>query len=173
MIALEENWEKIKDKVILPLWNGRFKSMFESAKLDYDDFESLAGIELTKAIKTFDPEKSNLFTYSTKVVSQKAMTELRNCTRRDKRKVLHIAESVDALDSTVAENVPCNIIEDDLSEKMKTYLGRLSKLQREILFAMSEGYTNEEIVVKFKITPKEVAEACSAIKSYRNVSILF
>lgn len=173
LISLEKNWDEIRSRVILPLWNRRFKSMFESAKLDYDDFESLAGIELTKAIKTFNPEKSNLFTYSTKVITQKAMTELRDCTQRDKRKALYVAESVDALDNTIVERLACNTIDDDLSEKMKTYLGKLSKLQREVLFAMSEGYTNEEIVEGLKITPKEMTEACSAIKSYRNVSILF
>ena len=65
---LEGNWEKIKTRVILPLWQGKFKSMYESAKLDYDDFESLAGIELSKAMKTFDSEKSNLYTYATRVI---------------------------------------------------------------------------------------------------------
>ena len=95
MSLLEENWQTIKNRVILPLWNGRFKSMYEAAKLDYSDFESLAGIELTKAMKTFDPEKANLLTYSAKVVSKKALTELRNCTRRDKRKALHTATNMD------------------------------------------------------------------------------
>lgn len=92
----EEKWEAIKKKVILPLWNGKFKSMYKNAKLDYDDFESLAGIELAKAIKVFNPEKSNLYTFATRVITQKAYTELRDCTKRDKRKVLHIADSIDA-----------------------------------------------------------------------------
>lgn len=175
---LEKNWQKIKDRVISPLWHGKFKSMYESAKLDYDDFESLAGFELSKAMLNFNPDKSNIFTYATDVIAKKAMTELRNCTQRDKRKVLHVAESVDALDETISERIPDNssdldVSEDALSEKMKLYLSKLSKLQRDILFAMSEGYTNDEIIKKFKITEKERAEAFSAIKSYRNVSILY
>ena len=175
MNLLEGNWSQIKKKVILPLWNGKFKTMYERVKLDYDDFESLAGIELTKAIKTFDPEMSNLFTYSTKVITQKATTELRDCTQRDKRKALHIAESVDAMERP--EDIPYNYDfethEDAVSDKMKRYLDKLSKLQREVLFAISDGYTNEEIIVRFKITTKEMTEICSAIKSYRNISILF
>lgn len=103
MISLEENWDKIRDRVLIPLWNGKFKSMYENIKLDYDDFESLAGLELSKAIKTFNPEKANLFTYSTKVVTQKALTELRNCTQRDKRKALHISESLDNSDNAVCD----------------------------------------------------------------------
>ena len=92
---LEENWKRIEDRVILPLWNGKFKSMYESAKLDYDDFKSLAGVELAKAMKAFNPEKSNIFTYATRVITQKAKTELRNCTQRDKRRALYTADSID------------------------------------------------------------------------------
>lgn len=175
-MILEDNWKNIKERVILPLWHGKFKSMYESVKLDYDDFESLAGFELSKAMQGFDSEKSNIFTYATGVISKKALTELRNCTRRDKRKVLHVAESVDALDHNIIENIPYFDSEeskDALSDKMKTYLARLSKLQKDVLYAMSEGYSNEEIVAGLKITEKERAEACSAIKSYRNVSILY
>lgn len=104
-MLLEQNWEKIKNRVIQPLWYGKFKSMYESVKLDYDDFESLAGLELSKALETFNPDKSNLFTYSMRVITQKAKTELRNCTQRDKRKALHTADSIDVPDSP-AVNIP-------------------------------------------------------------------
>ena len=176
MADLGENWTAIRNKVIIPLWNGKFKGMYESVKLDYDDFESLAGIELTKAIQTFDSDKSNIFTYATGVVTKKAMTELRNCTKRDKRKALHLAESVDALDKTIVESIPyagSDSPKNVLSEKMKMYLNKLSKLQKDVLFATAEGYTNEEIISKLKITEKDRAEAYSAIKSYRNVSVLY
>ena len=111
MSLLEENWKQIETRVIKPLWNGKFKTMFENAKLDYSDFESLAGLEMAKAIKKYNVEKSNLMTYATRVISQKALTELRNCTKRDKRKVLHMSESIDVpaeIDSTrtVAELIP-------------------------------------------------------------------
>ena len=95
LTLLEENWKDIQHKVILPLWNGKFKGMYESVKLDYDDFESLAGLEMSKAIKCFDPVKSNIFTYATQVISKKALTELRNCTHRDKRRALYVADSLD------------------------------------------------------------------------------
>ena len=100
-MILEDNWEKIKERVISPLWYSKFKLMYENAKLDYDDFESLAGVELTKAMKTFDPEKSNIYTFATRVITQKAKTELRNCTQRDKRKTLHVADSIDIPESPV------------------------------------------------------------------------
>ena len=181
MITLEKNWDNIKKKVILPLWNGRFKSMYESVKLDYDDFESLAGIELSKAMKTFDPEKSNLFTYATTVITQKAKTELRNCTQRDRRKALYVSESIESL--TEQKGVSFLTIEgsftisespkDALSDKMVAYLKKLSKLQKQILFAMAEGYSNDEIITALHITSRELADACAALRSYRNVSLLY
>lgn len=174
MVLLEKNWDKIKIKVILPLWNRRFRSMFESVKLDYDDFESLAGIELTKAMKTFDPEKSNIYTYATRVITMKAQTELRDCTQRDRRKSLYISESIEAL--VEETNEPIIAVEppsDMLSDKMITYLNRLSKLQKQILFAVSEGYSSDEIKKAFGLSSKELSDAYASIKSYRNISILF
>ena len=181
MISLEENWENIKSGVILPLWNSKYKSMYESVKLDYDDFESLAGIELAKAVKSFDSEKSNLFTYATRVLEQKAKTELRNCTRRDKRKVLYISESLYSLDANgnmlfdviESELVDSKSSKDDLSDKMVAYLKRLSMMQKQVLFAISEGYSNDEIKRILNISTKELSDAYTAIKSYRNVSLLY
>lgn len=181
MLLLEETWEAIKKRVILPLWNGKFKSMYESAKLDYDDFESLAGIELSKAIVTFDPKKSNLFTYATRVISQKAKTELRNCTQRDRRKALHTSESIDFLVeqndmSFLSIDEGFKISESDkdvFSDKMVAYLNKLSKLQKQVLFAIAEDYSNDEIKSRLNITSQELADACAALRSYRNVSLLY
>lgn len=181
MCLLSENWNKIQKKVILPLWHSKFRPMYEMAKLDYNDFESLAGFELTKAMESFDPEKSNIFTYSTKVITQKAMTELRNCTQRDRRKALHTSESIDflieqndVLPFAVDDNF--EILEssnDALSNKMVAYLNRLSTLQKQVLYAMADGYSNDEIKTRLNITPNELADAVSAIRSYRNVSLLY
>ena len=179
---LAENWVNVRKKVILPLWNGKFKTMYENVKLDYDDFESLAGLVLCKAMVVFDSEKSNLFTFATRVISKKALTELRDCTQRDVRKTLHVSESVDALEQSIIENIPSNTFVEDfvnpkspdaLSEKMTRYLDRLSSLQKRVLYAMSEGFSNDEIRKMLNITQKELADACAALRSYRNVSILY
>ena len=181
MNLLDENWNKIRKKVILPLWHGKFKAMYEMAKLDYDDFESLAGIELSKAMNTFDPEKSNLLTYATRVITQKAKTELRDCTQRDRRKALHTSESLELLIeqndvSFLATDGAFEILEsskDSLSNKMVAYLNRLSKLQKQVLYAMADGYSNDEIKMRLNISSNELADACAALRSYRNVSLLY
>lgn len=134
-MLLEENWQKIKERVISPLWHGKFKTMYESVKLDYDDFESLAGIELSKAMKTFNPEKSNLFTYATRVITQKAKTELRNCTQRDKRKALHTADSIDS-DGCLACQKPVEekVEVSELSElRVGNFINSLNNNQLRIL----------------------------------------
>ena len=100
------------------------------------------------------------------------MTELRNCTQRDKRKVLHSAESIDGLDASVAI-FESDEVKDVLSEKMNRYLSRLSKLQKRVLFALSEGYSNDEIRIRFGISAKELADVCTALRSYRNTSLLY
>lgn len=180
-LVLENNWRKIKKRVIIPLWHSKFKTMYESIKLDYDDFESLAGIELSKAIDTFDPDKSNLFTYATKVITQKAKTELRNCAQRDRRKALYVSDSIEALSETkdISFLVTGGGFEDlepskdILSDKMIAYLNRLSKLQKKVLYAMAEGYSNDEIKARLNISSKTLADACAALRSYRNVSVLY
>ena len=181
MIILEENWQKIKERVITPLWHGRFKSMYESVKLDYDDFESLAGVELSKAIQSYDPDKSNIFTFATGVIIKKATTELRDCTQRDKRKALHVAESIYSVneDGTSILDVIDDVAltykspKDGLSDKMVAYLKRLSKLQRNVLLALADGYSNDEIMRRLDISAKELSDACAALKAYRNVSVLY
>lgn len=134
-MILEKNWQKIKERVILPLWHGKFKSMYESVKLDYDDFESLAGIELVKAMNTFNPEKSNIYTYATRVITQKAKTELRNCAERDKRKTLHTADSID-VEGSVAYQKPAEEKQEtsELSElRVGNFINSLNNNQLRIL----------------------------------------
>ena len=134
-MLLEKKWQNIKNRVILPLWHGKFKSMYESAKLDYDDFESLAGLELAKAIKSFNPEKSNIYTYATRVITQKARTELRNCTQRDKRRTLHTADSIDG-NGCIAYQKPAEEKQEisELSElRVGNFINSLNNNQLRIL----------------------------------------
>jgi DNA-binding CsgD family transcriptional regulator len=56
---------------------------------------------------------------------------------------------------------------------MVAYLKRLSKLQKKVLFAMAEGYSSDEIKKRLKITTKEFSDTCMALRSYRNVSLLY
>lgn len=175
MTLLEENWQKIKDRVIVPLWNSKFKSMYESVKLDYDDFESLAGFELTKAMQTFNPEKSNLFTYATRVISQKAKTELRDCTKRDKRKVLHMAESIDIPDCP-AWNKATEEKQDvaELSElRVGNFINSLSNNQLRILILTLLDFDATDMPTMLNMSNQTMQSIIGSLKNVDLTRILY
>lgn len=106
---LADNWDMIVNKVIEPLWKYKFKKVYQSFHMDKQDFESLADEELVKAFLTYDPEKSDVYTYAKNVLIKKAITELRNNTQRDKRKAHYLSDSL---------NQPCG--RDNEEELMDT-----------------------------------------------------
>lgn len=182
MSILEENWKSIKNRVILPLWNGKFKKMYENAKLDYDDFESLAGFELSKAMVNFDPEKSNLFTFSTRVISQKAATELRDCTRRDKRKSLHTAESIyrnsyDDSSKTILDDIPCESEREETSEiselRVGNFINSLNNNQLRILILTLLDFDSSDMSNMLNISKKTANSIIHSLKDANITRVLY
>lgn len=175
LTIIEENWSKIKKRVIVPLWNGKFKSMYEKIKMDYDDFESLAGLELSKAINTFDPEKSNIFTFATRVITQKAKTELRNCTQRDKRRALYIAESIDVPNSP-AVNKPVEEKQEmsELSElRVGNFINSLNNNQLRILILSLLDFDTTDIPNMLNMSNQTMRSILSSLKDADLTRILY
>lgn len=164
MILLQENWDKIRGKVILPLWNGKFKNMYEKAKLDYDDFESLAGLELTKAMGTFNPQKSNLFTYTTTVLQRKAKTELTFYHRERRARDIE-AESISKLTDEDAQITLEDLLVDkeqgfedaENSQIYKEVLRHLKNTkEKEIIHLSIQGYDDDNIAEKVGVTTERI-----------------
>lgn len=174
---LETNWVAIKKKVIIPLWKNKFKSMYESIKMDYNDFESLAGIELTKAIKTFNPEKSNLFTYATNVISKKAMTELRDCTQRDVRKTLYVSDSVDALDNSIVDSIPSKDAKKEISQltelRVGGFVNSLNNNQLRVLILSLLDFESGDIPDMLNISNKTVSQIINSLKDTDLTRVLY
>ena len=63
--------------------------------------------------------------------------------------------------------------EEGYSKRMLLYLSRLSNLQKEVLKLNIAGYLPEEIREELHISEKQYADCYAAIRSYRNVSVLF
>lgn len=177
MELLQKNWNEIKDRVILPLWNGKYKRMYENVKMDYDDFESLAGLELSKAIGSFNPEKSNIFTYATRVVSAKALTELRNCTQRDKRKSLHLSESLDKplednQSRTIGDSIPYEDNNKEVSElselRVGNFINSLNNNQLRVLALSLLDFNANDISGTLNISD---ATAQSILRSLKDVEL--
>lgn len=175
---LETNWNAIRSRVIVPLWRASYKDKYESAKLDYDDFESMAGIELTKAMATYDESKSNLFTFATNVIKRKANTELRDCTDRDKRMALHSAGSLDVPisdeQSTLKVDViPAPHIEDNSNiDKIRRYLTKLSTREKDIVIFKLIGFDEDDIISTMGITKKKYTDSVKSMRIYEKASIL-
>ena len=176
MDYLKDNWINIRKRVLIPLWNRKFKSMYESIKMDYDDFESLAAVELTKAMKKFDPNQSNLFTYATNIIQRKALTEIRNCTQRDVRKALYISDSVDKLDKSIIENIPCPK-EEEKSElsglRIGNFVNSLDNKQLRFLILNLLDFDVSEIPDMLNISNKTASQILNSLKDTGLTRILY
>ena len=71
----------------------------------------------------------------------------------------------------LAEKIACvenNNDEEELSPQMEEYLNGLSKVQRKILFLLSDGYTKDEIISMLKIDNFLYNDSMMAIKNEKN-----
>ena len=178
---LGANWTAIVNKVVKPLWNNEFKVMYEAVKLDYDDFESLAGYELTRAFKTFTAERSNLFTYATNVIRNKARTELRNYGSRDCRKALGSASSLNTplddedeteiIDTIVADE---NERDDELTEKrVGGFIKKLSNHQLRVLMLQILEFSPDEIIETLDKTRAKYNDCIKGMQRYDIAKLLY
>ena len=152
---------------------------------DYDDFYSVANEVFCDVIRRYDGSLSfEGFLYTSLFNRIKSEMTFRN---REKRKIDRLSVSIytpvgDDDSITIADTLKDNFDieqevfgqdEDIYSKEMIRYLNRLSNTQRDILRLMTFGYTKKEIREALHITEKEYSDCINAIRSYRNVSILF
>lgn len=153
--------------------------------VDKDDFYSLANEVFVDVMRRYDGTSSfDTFLYS--CLSNKIKTEMTRQNRK-KRRADKMSISIDTPigedgDLTIGDLIPDSFDiqrdafdgkEEGYSEKMLSYLKRLSVLQKNILRLTIAGYTPYEIRHKLHITEKQYCDCSIAIHSYRNVSLLF
>lgn len=175
----ETEWAEIKSRVILPLWKSTYKSMFESLKMDFDDFESMAGYEIAKALPNFDKTQSNICTYAFQIVNRKAKSELRNVGDRARRKALSKASS---LNCTVSDNTEDELI-DLLADKEKIeyneinekrvghFINSLSNQQLRFLILKLLEFDTSDIPDMLHISKKTMNDILSGLRS-RELSLI-
>lgn len=146
---LESNWTQMKIKVIDKLWFCKFKSMYEACKLDKDDFDSLAGVVLTKAFKEdYDPKSSSMFTYAVNVLDRKAKTELTYHHREKRGKgipELSMQQMIDDENDIEIEDTIEFEGEDGISHLTQRYIDSLPKIQKKVAELIMLGYDNQSI----------------------------
>lgn len=180
---LEKNWKSIEKRVIKPLWNNEFKSMYESLKLDYDDYISMVGYELSKAFLKFDESMSNLYTFSTNVVKRKGRTELRDYGKRDKRKTLSCSTSLNNLVSEddkeqIIDRLECKentfAADNELSEKrVGNFVCSLSNQQLRVLILKLLGFENGDMIKMLNMSRGTMTDILKGLKRSEITRILY
>lgn len=168
---------KTVDKIL-----SKFGGLSES---DMDDFYSLANEVFVDAMGRYDGLQSfDGLLYSCLLNKIKSEMTRKN---REKRKADRMSVSIDALtgddeNSTIGDMIAADFSiereifekeEEGYSRKMLLYLSRLSNLQKEVLRLNIAGYLPGEIREELHINEKQYADCYAAIRSYRNVSVLF
>lgn len=176
----EEQWRYIQKEVIEPLWNISFSSMYYDVKLDYDDFVSMCGWEVDKAIKTFDATKSSLKTFATNVIKRKALTQIRDM-KRNKRKADTYAVSIDVPYGDSDVELKYTIVDETSIERVDilgsitnvcNYLRELSSMQKNILICKLLEFGNDEISTGLNIPLKKLNDLINNMKKFEKEQYL-
>lgn len=158
------------------------------AKSDHDDFFSIANMTLWQAYNAYDPDTGISFDgFLRSCLQKKFKTELTH-RHRQKRILNQLAVSLDTADDGEDE---CSLLEfvpsdfdtfeevfkrnesQAVSDKVQSYISRLSDRQVNILNLLIDGYRANEIQEILMISAREYAENMQIIRSYENVKILF
>lgn len=168
---------KMVDKILL-----KFGGLEDK---DLDDFYSLANEVFVDVMKRYDNSQSfDTFLYSCLLNRIKTEMTRRN---REKRRAERMSISIDTpigeeegctvgdmiADNFTVEKVIFEENEEGYSKRMLAYLSRLSSLQKEVLRLNMAGYLPGEIREQLHINEEQYADCYAAIRSYRNVSVLF
>ena len=170
--------KKICNQILRVIWNdvpGYYK----------DDFESLAGYIITFCLESYDPTTGPFRAYVYPYLQKKFISyiyEINSLKRggdgnwdREKRdengkkikktvkvKFVNIDDKIkEGSDSTYADileggkSVEDIIFENEKDSKLEAYINRLSKIQKEIVFLMMDGYKPNEIQEELHITNKQ------------------
>ncbi len=151
---------------------------------DLDEFYSLANEVFADVIERYDSARSfDSFLYS--CLFNRIKTELTRM-NREKRRADRLAVSIDTFidedeNITLGDIIAGDFLierevfekgEEKFSRRTRTYLSRLSNVQRDVLRMCADGYSSDEIREKLRISKKQYADCRAAIHSYRNISAL-
>ena len=158
------------------------------ANADHDDFYSIALKTLWQTYNAYDPDTGISFDgFLRSCLQKKFKTELTH-RHRQKRVLNQLAVSLDAAgngedECSLLEFIPSDfdtfeeVIKRNesqaVSDKVKSYISRLSDRQVNILNLLVDGYKPTEILLELQISAREYAENMQIIRSYENVKILF
>ena len=167
---------------------------------DYDEFLSMANMQLWKILLSFDPEKNDNIQMYIKAKMCLKMRQTETYCNREKRKQYardekgkiirdekgrpnfiydkrldDVNEKGQSFIETVSSNFDVHkeaFKEKEYEDKVEKYLNRLSILQKKIVYLMIEGFQKKEILEKLNISDKEYINNIGVIRAYENKKIL-
>lgn len=180
----ENNAQKLHTMVTKILFKLKFNDV------DKEDFYSLANEVFVDVLKRYDKSQDfDGFLYSCLVKKFKTEMTRRNRYKRqaDKTAISWETPINEENDTTVGDfisdtkktehyDIDKTFFDDDgekYTEKMLKYISRLSNIQKEVVKLIIAGYLKDEIKSILHISEKVYLDCLVAIRSYRNVSLLF
>ena len=172
-------------------------------QMDYDDFYSKAGYEITLARDTYDPKKDKSFSEYVTAVIRNAVHKEVTYRNRKKRKASIEVEEMDEngeknIKTEYISNVPLDApIEEDgdslttlcdllpgaedveseiftfQDERVEEFMAKLSSTQKQILEMKMDGYSVPEIQEKLGLSDKQYEWQFNDLKKFENVQALF
>lgn len=152
---------------------------------DVDSFYSIANEVFVNVLSSYDKTHGSFEGYLYSCLLNKVKSEI-TYGNRQKRKIdiiaIPIETSIGDDENFTLKDVLVDTFdlekkifgeEDVMSDKIKKYMDRLSKLQRNVVYLLSHSYKSSEIQQKLHITYKQYTDAMVGIRAYENVSILF
>ena len=152
---------------------------------DYDEFYSIANLELWKATDAFDESNGAPFEYYLKsCLLRKFKTEMTGM-NREKRKADRLSMSLEAPygedeSATLGDLLASDFdiekevlgLDGDEGAKIDKYMDKLSKIQQAIVRLLASGYKPVEIQEILHISSKIYSDCMRAIQSYENIKVL-
>lgn len=179
MIDIKAEWNKLRDNAVKPVWK-LFRHRYEMVGIGYEEFENIAYIYLSKAIKTYKSSKSGVNTYAINVLKRRMGDYLRNNYNTDKTRAnfcpqsLNVPVSGDSemeLEETLVDDRQQRHVENNVF-KIKKFLKTLSNKQKDILLLKTIGLDEDEILGVMDISSEEYAENMKKLRSPRRVAKL-
>ena len=172
-------------------------------QMDYDDFYSKAGYEITLARDTYDPKKDKSFSeYVTAVIRNAVHKEVTYRNRKKRKTSIEVEETGENGEKNIKteyiSNVPLDApIEEDgdslttlcdllpgaedveseiftfQDERVEEFMAKLSSTQKQILEMKMDGYSVPEIQEKLGLSDKQYEWQFNDLKKFENVQALF
>lgn len=189
-----------EEKELKKICNKEMSKFGGISDMDYHDFYSRAGWDVSKASKRYDSSSEKTFKeYIYGVIKLSVCKEMSRRNRKKRKNIIekevidengnviivkeYISnvsldapnpEDVDLIEKLPSpKNVEDEVFSQDISDTTRKYLDNLSTDQRNVALLIMDGYSKDEIIIILHMELNEFNDCMQGLRSYRNISLLF